>query len=115
MSYENPVELKWRNDMKNILIVLLIFYGTIAKAEPIVATDKAAHFGLSFAAQTVAYGYLKEREMTKVDALILSGAGVFAAGLLWELAGRSSDSKNDILANTLGQAASIFTIVRFDF
>ncbi len=100
--------------MKKLILVILIC-GTIAKAEPIVATDKAAHFGLSFAAQTIAYGYLKEQDFGPVEALFVSGAGVFAVGLLYELVGSSSDSKNDILANTLGQAASIFTIVRFEF
>lgn len=102
--------------MKKLILAMLIC-GIIplAKADSIVATDKAAHFGLSFAAQTVAYGYLKSQQYNKIDALVLSGVGVFATGLLWELVGSTGVSKNDILANTLGQAASAYTILKFDF
>ena len=97
------------------LTIILCTMSLTAKAEPLLPIDKAAHFGLSFAAQTVAYGYLKEQDYDKIDALVISGASVFAIGLLWELVGSTGVSKNDILANTLGQAASTYTILKFDF
>ena len=101
--------------MKHLIIILAVCCSLTAKADTLVPTDKAAHFGLSFAAQTVAYGYLKEQNYDKIDALVISGASVFAIGLLWELVGSTGVSKNDILANTLGQAASTYTILKFDF
>ena len=101
--------------MKHLIIILAVCCSLTAKADTLVPTDKAAHFGLSFAAQTVAYGYLKEQDYDKIDALVISGASVFAIGLLWELVGSTGVSKNDILANTLGQAASTYTILKFDF
>ena len=102
--------------MRTFIITLMLCMSSLqAKADTLVPTDKAAHFGLSFAAQTVAYGYLKEQDYNKIDALVISGASVFAIGLLWELVGSTGVSKNDILANTLGQAASTYTILKFDF
>lgn len=101
--------------MKTLLITFMICFSLQAKADILIPTDKAAHFGLSFAAQTIAYGYLKNQDYNKIDALVISGASVFAIGLLWEVLGSTGVSKNDILANTLGQAASTYTILKFDF
>ena len=99
------------------IIALLLFLGTIVGVRGeggILTTDKVAHFGLSYAIQTASYGALKN-DFDRVDALILSTLGTFAAGICWEAFGSTPPNKGDILANTLGQAAAVTTIIRFEF
>ena len=106
---------------KNIIFILLIsfFMCTSVKAEDGhfgIGTDKFAHFGVSYAGQTVLYGIAnKNMNLDKFDSLIISSLGMFAAGVLWETFSSDKMDKKDILANTLGQAAAVTTILVFDF
>lgn len=104
--------------IKPQILAILIFFGIALSARGeggVLATDKVAHFGLSYAIQTTGYGILKENGFDKVDSVILSALGTFALGVCWEAFGPTPPDKGDILANSLGQAAAITTILRFDF
>jgi hypothetical protein len=98
-----------------LALFLIMFSGPVRGDGGILATDKVAHFGLSYAIQTTGYGILKENGFDKVDSVILSALGTFALGVCWEAFGPTPPNKGDILANSLGQAAAITTILRFDF
>lgn len=100
-----------------ILGILILFsFCSIANADDyLIPTDKAAHFGVSYALQTVGYGFFKSQGYDKTDSIAFSFLGTFAAGMLWEIVGPTPVSRGDVLANTLGQAASIGTVFAFDF
>lgn len=102
-----------------ILLFFSIFLCTSAKAENGhfgIGTDKFAHFGISYAGQTVLYGVAKKQmKLDQIDSIIISSLGMFAAGVLWETFSSDKMDKKDILANTLGQAAAVTTILVFDF
>lgn len=104
--------------IKPQILAILIFLGlaSIAKAENrIIPTDKAAHFGVSYTLQTVGYGVFKSQGYDQADSLAFSFLGTFAVGVAWELLGSKPVSRGDVLANTLGQAASIATVLSFEF
>lgn len=98
-----------------LLIGAFLLLSTPSKAqEHFIPTDKAAHFGVSYALQTTGYGILKTK-FEPSDALVLSALATFGLGICWEAFGPTPVSKGDVLANTLGQAAAITTILTFDF
>jgi len=103
--------------IKPQILAFLILFGiaTIAKPDNIIPTDKAAHFGVSYAIQTTSYGVLKHQGFDQMDSIILSALLTFGAGVCWEAFGPTPVSKGDVLANTLGQAAAVTTILTFDF
>jgi len=103
--------------IKPQILAFLILLGIagFSRADSIIPTDKAAHFGVSYALQTVGYGTLKSRGFDKTDSIILSAIATFGLGVCWEAFGPTPPSKGDILANTLGQAAAVTTIITFDF
>ena len=99
-----------------LLLLLLLSIPFIAKADNgLIPTDKVAHFGVAYAIQTAGYGLLKNRGFDKTDTIILSALATFGLGICWEAFGPTPVSKGDVFANTLGQAAAIATILRFDF
>jgi len=102
-----------------VLLAASMFLCTTVKAENGhfgIETDKFAHFGIAYAGQTVLYGIAKKQmKLDQIDSLIISSLGMFAAGVLWETFASSKIDKKDILANTVGQAAAITTILVFDF
>lgn len=104
--------------IKPQILAFLLFFGIALSARGeggIVPTDKVAHFGLSYAIQTTGYGVLKNQGFDKVDSVVLSALGTFALGVCWEAFGTTPPNKGDVLANTLGQAAAITTIITFEF
>jgi hypothetical protein len=104
--------------IKPQILAILIFFGIAFAAradDGLIPTDKVAHFGLSYAIQTTGYGILKENGFDKVDSVIMSALATFALGVCWEAFGPTPPNKGDVLANSLGQAAAITTILRFDF
>lgn len=109
--------------MKTKIITILLFFSiflcTTTKAENGylgIETDKFAHFGISYVGQTVLYGIAKKQmKLDQLDSIIISSLGMFAAGVLWETVINDKMDKKDILANTVGQAAAITTILVFDF
>lgn len=103
--------------IKPQILALLILFGIVSfsRADTIVPTDKVAHFGTAYAIQTVGYGVLKTKGFDRTDSIILSALSTFALGVCWEAFGPTAPSKGDILANTLGQAAAITTVLTFDF
>ena len=81
-----------------------------------VPVDLYAHFGVAYALQTVAYGIAKkDLHLNKEDSLIISGLIVFAGGVFWGTIISGKYDTNHVLANSLGQAASIGTVLHFDF
>jgi predicted nucleic acid-binding Zn ribbon protein len=98
-----------------LAILILLGIAGLARADHIIPTDKAAHFGISYALQTTGYGVLKGKGFDKTDSIILSARATFGLGLCWESFGPTPPNKGDVLANTLGQAAAITTIISFDF
>lgn len=98
---------------------LFLSLPVVAKANPlegVIPTDKAAHFGVAYAAQIITYGAIKNQlKLDQVDSAILSTLGVFAAGVLWETLGSTRMDKGDIFANSVGQALAVTTIFTFDF
>jgi hypothetical protein len=104
--------------IKPQILAILIFFGIAIASradDGLIPTDKVAHFGLSYAIQTTGYGILKENGFDKVDSVIMSALATFALGVCWEAFGPTPPNKGDVLANSLGQAAAITTILRFDF
>ena len=103
--------------IKPQILVFLILFGfcQFSRADNIIPTDKAAHFGISYAVQTTGYGVLKGKGFDKIDSIILSSLATFGLGVCWEAFGPTPPNKGDVLANTLGQAAAIITIISFDF
>lgn len=83
-----------------------------------VETDKAAHFGISYAMQTTTYGFARKAfRMEKTDALIFS---LFSTVLLTTAAEymggpNSHFDGGDIQANILGAGVSAGTVLMFDF
>lgn len=96
--------------MKNLIIVFMIA-SCISRAD----TDKVAHFGTSYALQTVTYGfYRKAFRMEKKPALIFATFATILIGVAKEYTDRKIDG-GDIGANVLGSAAATGTILMFDF
>lgn len=98
-----------------LAFLLFVVVAAVAKADNIIPTDKVAHFGVAYAVQTAGYGLLKNKGFDKADSIILSALATFGVGVCWEAFGPTPVSKGDVLANTLGQAAAITTIISFDF
>lgn len=97
------------------MLLFLLLASWSAKGDNLIPTDKAAHFGISYTLQTAGYGILKSRGFDSTDSIILSALATFGLGVCWEAFGSTPPNKGDVLANTLGQAASITTILTFDF
>lgn len=94
------------------LSLLLSLFSPVAKA---IETDKAAHFGISYAAQTFTYGFAKKAlRLNKTEALIFSAFAVLVISTAKEYTDSRVDGR-DILANSLGTAAASATILMFDF
>mgnify|MGYP003336575282 FL=1 len=98
-----------------LAFLILIGIAGFSRADNLIPTDKAAHFGISYTLQTAGYGILKSRGFDSTDSIILSALATFGLGVCWEAFGSTPPNKGDVLANTLGQAASITTILTFDF
>lgn len=104
--------------IKPQILAILIFFGIAVTARgegDLIPTDKAAHFGISYTLQTTGYGFFKSQGYDRTDSVALSFLSTFAIGVAWELLGSTPVSRGDVLANTLGQAASIGTVFAFDF
>jgi len=102
--------------MKKLLLGLLLLSSTV-KAE--IGQDKYIHFGTVFAIQTVSYGLTRSAlGLDKENSIALSA---FFTSMVWftkEMLDAQKTRKldlGDIGANALGQAASIGTILVFDF
>jgi hypothetical protein len=81
-------------------------------------TDKAAHFGMSFAINTVSYGvFNKTLGIAVVPAILLSMSTTILIGVVKEQLDKSTTgfNGNDLLADSLGSAASSITILTFGF
>lgn len=102
--------------MVRLIVIALLLNGLTAKAE--VETDKAAHFGVSYAAHTLVYGLSKKAfRMKRTDALIFSLFTTILVTTAAEYMGgpKSRVDGGDIKANILGSALSAGTILMFDF
>lgn len=97
----------------SLFLALLLFLGpTPAQA---VDTDKAAHFGLSFALTEVLYRVLHNGlGAPKGFSLGLACGIVFVATSTKEFYDATPDGR-DILANTVGISSAAFKIVVFEF
>lgn len=97
--------------MKKLIILALLLTQTSQAIE----TDKAAHFGISYAANTFAYGWYKNAfRMDKKTSKIFAAFTT----IMFTTAAEYMDSRvdgGDIAANVLGTAASTGTILMFDF
>lgn len=98
-----------------LALFLIMFSGPVKGDGGMLATDKVAHFGMSYALQTAGYGLLKSKNFDKADSIILSALATFGIGVCWEAFGPTTVNKGDVLANTLGQASAVTTILTFDF
>jgi VanZ family protein len=99
--------------MGKLLIITALCVGLTAQA---VETDKAAHFGVSYAFQTWMYGFSKKAfRLKKTEALIFATFTTLIVTTAAEyMPGNKFDSK-DILANGIGAATASATILMFDF
>lgn len=101
--------------MKKLILIIAICLGMEARA---VETDKAAHFGISYAFQTFTYGFSRKAfRLDKTDAMVFS---IFTSIVLTTAAEymggpESRFDGNDIKANVLGIGAASGTILMFDF
>lgn len=95
-------------------------------------TDKAAHFGVSYALTTGFYGLYKAigtrdcrlsipkpsscelKGSERLEAAAFAAASAFAVGLLKEMGDRRPDG-GDILANGIGSIGAMTSIVVFEF
>jgi len=114
--------VKWPNcgmivrpQMLALIATLMLLLSGSARGDNIIPTDKVAHFGTAFAIQTVGYGALRFKGFDRTDSIVLSALATFGLGVCWEAFGPTPVSRGDILANTLGQAAAITTVLSFDF
>jgi len=101
--------------MKKLLFIIAICISLEARA---IETDKAAHFGVSYAFQTTMYGFSKKAfRMEKTDALIFSAFTTILLTTAAEYMGGpgSRVDGGDIKANILGTGAASATILMFDF
>jgi len=102
--------------MKRLTIMLGII--TLCSGGFAVETDKAAHFGVSYALQTGMYGLSKKAFRLKRDeALVFSIVTTLLVTSAAEYMGgpNSKVDGKDILANGLGIGAASATILMFDF
>jgi hypothetical protein len=102
--------------MGKLIVVALLCVGLTAKAE--VETDKAAHFGVSYAAQMVTYGLAKKAlRLNRKQALIFSLFTTILVTTAAEYMGGpgSRVDGGDIKANILGAGAAAGTVLMFDF
>jgi hypothetical protein len=102
--------------MKKLLLGLLLISSTV-KAE--IGQDKYVHFGTVYALQTASYGLTRAAlKLDQKNALIFS---TFFTSMVWftkEMLDAQKTQRldlGDIGANALGQAASIGTVLVFDF
>jgi len=98
--------------MGKLLVIAALCAGLTAQAE----TDKAAHFGVSYALQTWGYGFSKKAlRLSKTEAIIFSVfTSLIVTTAVEYMPGNRFDGR-DILANTLGIGAATGTILMFDF
>lgn len=103
--------------MKLFILSLLLFARCCeCHGEPIVPVDKAAHFGISYTVNTVAYAACKASfgEEHKQACLVSSALVTTAIGVTKEIADGDKNTTHehavDLLADGLGIAASILTI-----
>ena len=93
------------------LSLLLALFNPMAKAD----TDSAAHFGVSYAAQTFMYGFARKGlRLTKTEALIFSAFTVLVLTTAKEYTDPFVDGR-DIKHNAIGIATASATILMFDF
>lgn len=105
--------------LRALLVMLVLFMTQPAIA---IETDKAAHFGIAFAATQVTYGAFKSifgshyklERHDKIVLAIFSAAVVNLLGVVKEIGDSQPDGK-DLLANGLGSTAAGLTILTFDF
>lgn len=95
---------------KKILCCLLFMYASFIKADgpPV---DKYAHFGVAYAANTIAYALIKPSFCMKNElcAHIMAAMIVGTASMWWEMDSGVVDY-NDLKADAFGIGASILTI-----
>lgn len=99
--------------MGKLVIVIALCVGLTSQATE---TDKVAHFGVSYAAQSWMYGFSKKAlRLNKTEALIFAAFTTLVITTAVEyMPGNKFDSK-DILANGIGVGAASATILMFDF
>lgn len=99
--------------VRNKLLLILLLIPNFAWG---IETDKAAHLGLSFTANTILYGFNhKVLKLPRKTSLILSMVETMAIGMVKELAIDSKPDGGDILANTAGIVGSGLIIWTFEF
>ncbi|NBU33861.1 hypothetical protein EBZ38_03450 [bacterium] len=101
--------------MNKLLLILAICLSIEARATE---TDKAAHFGVSYAFNTAMYGLSKKAfRLERKDAMIFAAFTTIVLSTAAEYMGGpgSRVDGGDIKANILGTAASSVTILMFDF
>lgn len=103
--------------MKNLIFVLF-FLCAVANAE--IETDKIAHFGVSYAANSLLYNYFRSRGMSKKEALVTSTFAVLLVGFAKEsidatVKHPSQFDVGDMGANALGSGLFVFSASVFDF
>lgn len=103
--------------MKLLILTLTMVLGTqLATAGELIPVDKAAHFGISFTVNTVAYAGCKAAfgDDHKTACLVGSVLVTSAIGVAKEVAdgnkNTATEHKLDLLADGLGIAASALTI-----
>ena len=93
------------------LSLLLALFSLPARAD----TDKAAHFGVAYAAQSLTYGFAKKAfRLNRTEALIFSAFTVLVVSTAKEVTDRKFDA-GDVRANMLGIATASATVLIFDF
>lgn len=95
--------------MYKILLILFLFVASDARA---IEPDKAAHFGLSYAATMTSYYALTKAGANKTEAYVLSVIIVNCVGLIKESTDEKFDS-NDILANVAGSISVSIPVLSF--
>jgi len=101
--------------VRKLLILFILGFVSSGFA---VETDKAAHFGISYAFNTGMYGLSKKAfRLKQKDAMIFAAFTTIVLSTAAEYMGGpgSRVDGGDIKANILGTAASSVTILMFDF
>lgn len=111
---------RWVGWLLAATVLGALLFPTTAKGErdvsgfDLLAPDKAAHMGVSYAIYTFNYGfYHKAFQMPKLQSHIFAAANTLFVGLVWEMMGNMD--ANDMLANGLGCTGAFITIDAFDF
>jgi len=101
--------------MKKFVLLLILMYFPAYGIEQ----DKVAHLGVSYGIQMVTYGLAKNAlNMDRIDSVVFSGFTTFLFSTAYKAATgglRTSEGREDVLANVAGQGLAIGTILMFDF